>query len=146
MEQIEPLISSSVAGPIGIAHLPRLWLKILLHGAGLLPEGYRAGEGGFDSSLYEQFGIESAAFIAFVKDERPDYLALEAWVMSHAKDLRPTTVANWNTYVRSANLGPERAAEWRKRFGIADEEFAHGTTLNDLDDWAGFHARLTTRD
>ena len=143
MDKIEPLISSSVAGPIGITHLPRLWLKLLLSAGDLLPEGYRAGEGGFDGSLYEHFGIDGTALIEYVKNERPDYGSLENWVVANAKDLGPATVAKWNTHVLSANLPPERAAAWRKRFGISDEDFARATSLNDLDDWAGYHARLT---
>jgi hypothetical protein len=142
MEQIEPLISSSIAGPLGIAHLPRLWLKLLLHASGRLPEGYRAGEGGFDGRLFTHFGIDGDSCIAYIANERPDYLSLERWVVAHASDLTSATVTRWNLVVRSGQLGPERAAEWRERFGITDPTFAHANSLNDLDDWAGFHARL----
>ena len=47
-EPIVPVLSSSVMGPLGVKHLPRLWLKILLHACGRLPDGYRHGVGGFD--------------------------------------------------------------------------------------------------
>ena len=142
MEAIEPLISTSVTGPLGILHLPRLWLKIILQANGRLPEGYRAGEGGFDGSFFDRFGIDGPAFIAFVTESKPDYLTLEKWVIAHASRLDPENVASWNTYVRTANLAPERASNWRTRFGIVDEKFAHAISLNDLDDWAGIHERL----
>ena len=140
---MEPLISSSVAGPLGIVHLPRLWLKILLHADGKLPEGYRAGVGGFDEMLVDKFGIDRDAFIAYISKEKPDYLTLERWVEKNATALTARNVADWKTTVIARQLKPEMAAERRARFGIADEEFAHGVTLNDLDDWAGIHARLT---
>ena len=47
MEMI-PLISGAENGPLGIVHLPRLWLKMRAHAVGVLPEGYRHGNGGTD--------------------------------------------------------------------------------------------------
>jgi hypothetical protein len=143
MEALEPLISSSVAGPIGIAHLPRLWLKLLLRAAGKLPEGYRCGDGGFDGGFLEKFGIDGPAFIAFVTQTRPDYLACERWVLANARTLNFTNVTEWNARVRGGQLPAERAEAWRARFGIADATFANAVALNDLDDWAGIHARLS---
>src|SRR6185295_7355837 len=35
-----PLISSGVAGPLGVLHLPRLWLKVSLEARGKLANGY----------------------------------------------------------------------------------------------------------
>ena len=140
--KIAPVISSSVAGPLGILHLPRLWLKIVLHACGRLPEGYRHGEGGFDEKLCASLGIDRAAFVAYIESEKPDYLALEGWVVANARDLSPRTISAFNTHVRNANMGEENAAKRRRQFGIADETFANATALNDLDDWATLHAEL----
>jgi hypothetical protein len=142
METIVPLISSGVAGPLGILHLPRLWLKILLHACGRLPEGYRHGQGGFDELLCVTFGIACDALVAYVENERPDYLALERWVTEHATNLRPAAVAAFNLHVRSANMGETLASERRARFAVGDEKFANAIALNDLDDWAAAHERL----
>jgi len=141
-EEIVPLISSSVAGPLGIAHLPRLWLKLLLHACGRLAEGYRHGSGGFDELLCERLGLDREAFVAFIESEKPDYLSCERWVSEHARDLSPQTVAAFNTRIRTGNMREELAAERRSRFGIDDESFANAVALNDLDDWAGTHERL----
>ena len=111
----------------------------------MLAEGYRCGEGGFDGSLYEHFGIDGSAFIAYVRDEKPDYLTLEKWFSENAKNLTPSRIVVWNAHVNSAKLPAERAALWCERFGIEEPAFAHGTTLNDLDDWAGFHERITAK-
>ena len=36
MNKIVPLIGSAEVGPLGVLHLPRLWLKVSLDGRGLL--------------------------------------------------------------------------------------------------------------
>jgi hypothetical protein len=143
-EEIVPLISSSVAGPLGVLHLPRLWFKILLHACGRLPEGYRHGSGGFDELLTTSLGIDNAAFVAYIESEKPGYLALEAWVKGHAANFTPETVAAFNHKIRTRDMGLEMAVERRARFGIADPAFAHGITLNDLDDWDQVYRKLTS--
>ena len=141
-EQV-PTISTSVTGPLGIMHLPRLWQKILLHACGRLPADYRHGIGGFDELLCERLGVDANALVAFVERDRPDYLTFERWVAANARDLAPATIASLNQRLRTGNMRDEMAAERRKRFGIADETVANAIVLNDLDDWAGFHERLT---
>jgi hypothetical protein len=143
LENIDPLISSSVMGPLGIAHLPRLWLKLLLHACGRLPEGYRHGTGGFDELVCTKFTIDRDAMVAFVEREKPDYLTFERWVAEHATDLTPGNVAAFNRHVLTANMGDALASERRSRFAIDDERVANAVFLNDLDDWAGLHERIT---
>ncbi len=48
MAKVIPLVSSGTAGPLGAIHLPRLWAKLTLHNAGLLPEDYDSCGDGFD--------------------------------------------------------------------------------------------------
>jgi hypothetical protein len=142
-EEIVPLISSSVAGPLGILHLPRLWLKILYHATGRLAEGYRHGAGGFDELLTGSLGIDNAGFVAYIENEKPGYLQLEAWVSEHARNLTPASVAAFNHTILEREMSAEMAGERRERFGIADPAFAHAVSLNDLDDWDQAHRRLT---
>jgi hypothetical protein len=143
-EEIVPLVSSSVAGPLGVAHLPRLWLKILLHACGRLPEDYRHGVGGFDELLCTSLGIDRDAFIAYIEDQRPSYQRLEAWVGEHATNLTPETVAAFNEQIRTRDMSSENAAERRSRLGIADPGIAKAIALNDLDDWDAAYRRLTS--
>src|SRR6187455_2095011 len=49
MNSIVPLISSGVAGPLGVLHLPRLWLKLSLEESGKLASGYPGIGHGFDA-------------------------------------------------------------------------------------------------
>lgn len=141
--KIAPTISSSVAGPLGILHLPRLWLKLVLHALGRLPEGYRAGSGGFDDRLCEYLGIERDALVAYVTKELPQYGDLERWIVANARDLSPQTIVAFNARIRAGKLPDDASAERRERFGIADATFANAVALNDLDDWATLHAELT---
>lgn len=141
-ENVVPAISSSIAGPLGVLHLPRLWLKHLLHAAGRLPDGYRHGLGGFDEVLTTRLEIDRDAFAAYCETELPDYLAAESWVKRNASQLDAGTVAELNAYFRSATMPEAMAAERRARFNITDPSFVTGIPLNDLDDWAGLHEQL----
>ena len=46
-----PTISSGVAGPLGVLHLPRLWMKVSLEAAGKLADGYPGIGAGYDSMV-----------------------------------------------------------------------------------------------
>jgi len=145
LEEIVPLISSSVTGPLGIAHLPRLWLKILLYACGRLPEGYRHGSGGSDEATFVSLGIDGDAFIEFITSAKPDYLALETWVSEHATKLDPAAISAHNQRILTGSMREELASERRARFGITDASYANAVRLNDLDDWAGAHEHLVGR-
>ena len=51
MSNYIPLISSSLTGPLGIMHLPRLWQKVSLKATGLLHGDYPDIGGGYDSMV-----------------------------------------------------------------------------------------------
>ena len=53
-----PLISSSVAGPLGVLHLPRLWQKVSLEENGKLAAGYPGVGKGFDAMTLAALGLE----------------------------------------------------------------------------------------
>ena len=139
---IVPLVSSSVVGPLGLAHLPRLWCKILLHAHGELPDGYRYGNGGFDEKVCDAIGVDRDALVAFVTEDRPTYLGFEAWVRAHAKSLDDRSISAWNAVVANANLPEAMAVERRARFAIPDGTHAGAVLLNNLDDWDEFHGAL----
>jgi hypothetical protein len=143
---IAPLISSSETGPLGIIHLPRLWLKMRYHAAGLLPEGYRHGSGGFDGSLLEAIGVEGEAFAAYVDAERPDYLTLERWVRAHARDASEAAIRAFNERTLGLQMPEPRRTEWKQRFGLTDDRYTSAIELNQLDDWATAHAQITAPD
>ncbi len=136
---IVPLVSSSVTGRLGVAHLPRLWCKVLLHACGELPEGYRSGNGGFDEAVCVALGIDRDALVAHIAADRPSYIVFEAWVRAHATKLDEASIDAWNAVVRNAKLPPEMGQERRKRFAIPEGDAAGAVLLNDLDDWDLFY-------
>jgi Domain of unknown function (DUF5069) len=140
---LPPVLSSSVAGPLGVKHLPRLWLKILLHGCGRLPEGYRHGVGGFDEFLTTTLGIDRDAFVAYIETEKPDYLTLERWVRENATALTPETIATVNARIADADMPEAMLADRRAQLGFHDPDCTKAVALNDLDDWAALHRTLT---
>ena len=143
MKEIVPLISSRTTGPLGVAHLPRLWLKLILHATGRLPEGYRHGTGGSDQRTFENLGIDGGAFIAFVTSTLPTYPQCEAWVRDHATKLDSASIAAHNELLSFEK--PEAMAAHQRAFaGIDDPGLRNGPLLNDLDDWATVHAQITT--
>jgi hypothetical protein len=56
-----PLISSGVAGPLGVVHLPRLWQKVSLEENGKLATGYPGVGKGFDAMTLAALGLEEQA-------------------------------------------------------------------------------------
>lgn len=141
MESIVPLISSSVVGPLGVRHLPRLWLKILLYSAGRLPEGYKHGRLGFDEMTLEDLGIDADAFIAYIETEQPTYLALEAWVHEHATKLDAASIAEHNRKIAERDKPEHAALEIREALGLPPT-ITNSVALNDLDDWALAHQTI----
>lgn len=145
MQTHVPLISTRTKGPLGLAHLPRLWLKMRLSAKGKLADGYRAGEGGFDGALLDALGIDSAATVAFVRASQPGYLAFEAWMKDHAKpeSLTPEAIDQFNERILSFAKPEPGRSDALETLGLpaSDQEWL-GTDLNDLDDWHGFHLAL----
>src|SRR5881394_3916585 len=64
-----PMISSGVAGPLGILHLPRLWLKVSLESQGKLASGYPGIGRGFDAMTCAALGLEEQAVRDYIHDD-----------------------------------------------------------------------------
>src|SRR5665213_4165446 len=82
MNTIVPLISSGVAGPLGVIHLPRLWLKVSLESCGKLAAGYPGAGKGYDQMVIDGLGLNRDNVINFIKSNKPTYPAFEKWVKS----------------------------------------------------------------
>jgi hypothetical protein len=118
---IIPAISSSVRGPLGIAHLPRLWVKALAHQCKRLPSDYTSGNSGTDARLVDAFGLDPEAFFAFLAT-LPTYEATEAYVREHASTLDAERIAAFN----------------------ADMDQAPTVMQADREDWDALHAAIST--
>src|SRR5881396_1054359 len=80
MAKIVPLISSGTAGPLGVVHLPRLWLKVSLEARGKLASGYPGIGQGYDMMVINGLGLNADAVRRFISQNRPTYPLFEKWV------------------------------------------------------------------
>ena len=141
MNSIVPLISSCVAGPLGVLHLPRLWLKVSLEARGKLATGYPGIGKGYDLMVCTALGLKPDAVQAFIADNRPTYPQFEAWIKKqHGVKLDKATIYKLN----QAILGYIHDDETRKNILAASEITDESTVnpgavdLNNLDDWKEF--------
>lgn len=140
--RIVPLISSEVAGPLGLIHLPRLWLKGLLLAVDALAEDWGCGPGGLDRRITSAVGLDPASFVAWVVQEFPTYDACEAFVRANAASLDAESIARSNETLRTIGLPRGLGPKFRTYLRIADERFDVGIRLNNLDDWAAVHDQI----
>ena len=149
MDTYIPLISNRSKGPLGLVHLPRLWLKMRLAAKGKLAQGYRAGKGGADGALLEALGLDYETTAAFIAESQPTYLVFEAWIKENVEPERLTSEAvnQFNERILSfPKPEPERSAVLAF-IGLPNDDTKWiSTDLNDLDDWHGFHLALLDED
>ena len=142
MAKIVPLISSGVAGPLGVLHLPRLWLKCSLEARGKLADGYPGIGKGYDMMTINALGLNADAVRKFITDSKPTYPQFEAWVKKQSGvKLDKATLYKHNQSI----LGYIHDDGTRKGIlgasGIADESSVNpgAVDLNNIDDWYEFH-------
>ncbi len=136
-----PLISSGVAGPLGVIHLPRLWQKISLEATGKLASGYPAVGKGFDAMTLSALGLEEQAVRDYIKQNKPSYSEFEAWVKKNATSLNQEAIEKHNAALRGYNHDDETRKSILGACGIADHASAprDAVNLNNLDDWHEFY-------
>ena len=141
MANIIPLISSSTTGPLGILHLPRLWLKASLGAAGKLHPDYHATGPGYDLMVLDALGIDKSAFESFITISKPSYPELETWVISNsAASLDPDAIAELNAAIAGYNHSDEIRTRILDECGLPDDgKILDAITLNNLDDWQTYY-------
>ena len=141
MNTVVPLISSGVAGPLGVLHLPRLWLKASLEAAGKLAPGYPGAGKGFDQMVIDGLGLQRDAVLAFIKNTKPTYPQFEAWVKTNGTKLDRSSVEKLNAAIRGYNHDDGTRKSILSASGIPDDAnaFKDAVNLNNLDDWKEFH-------
>jgi hypothetical protein len=142
MNTTVPLISSGVKGPLGVLHLPRLWLKASLEARGKLASGYPGAGKGYDQMVIDGLGLKREAVLEFIKTGRPTYPQFEAWIKKQpGAKLDKGSIEKLN----SAICGYIHDDETRKGIlsasGLQDDAHAcrDAVNLNNLDDWKEFH-------
>ena len=134
--KIVPTIASSVAGPSGIVHLPRLWSKLLIDSIGALPDDYDACGDGFDAMTLNAFGISKGEAIEFVNSRRPTYMEFERWVLAHNGGyIDQERIRRHNAAILGYEHADDLAREMRAASGLAHHHHVRdAATLNALDD------------
>jgi hypothetical protein len=141
MSTIVPLISSAVAGPLGVLHLPRLWLKVSLEARGKLAAGYPGLGKGYDLMVCTGLGLDPEAVRQFIADSRPTYPQFEAWIKKQpGARLDKASIYKLNQGI----LGYIHDEDTRKGILSANNLPDDGSInpgavdLNNLDDWKEF--------
>ena len=138
-----PLISSGVAGPLGVLHLPRLWLKASLEARGKLAAGYPGCGKGYDQMVLDGLGLDRQKTLDYIKNERPNYIQFENWVKQQpGVKLDQANVEKLNASIRGYNHDDGTRKSILSASGLPDDGKApkDAVNLNNLDDWNEFHA------
>lgn len=136
--KVVPLISSGTAGPLGAVHLPRLWSKLTLAAAGLLPEGYDECGSGFDALTIGNLGLNKDEVMTYVRTRKPTYVEFEEFVRAKGKT-DPETIKKHNAQVLGYNHADEKAEHMRHDVGYKQSAIKDAVTLNMLEDLHELH-------
>ncbi len=141
--KIVPTISSALAGPLGVLHLPRLWQKVTLKEKGLLADDYDFCGKGFDQMVLDGLGLDKEETLAYLKTI-PSYFAFEKWVLGKkGGKLDAAVVEKLNAAIRGYNHGDETRKGILSAAGLEDTgKVKDAVTLNTYEDWAEFHKSL----
>jgi len=142
MNTIVPLISSGVAGPLGVLHLPRLWLKVSLESRGKLAPGYPGVGTGYDQMTLSALGLQRDAVVNFIKTSRPTYPQFEAWIKKQpGVKLDKASIEKHNASIRGYNHDDDTRKSILGASGLPDDATAarDAVNLNNLDDWKEFY-------
>ncbi len=141
MNTIVPLISSGVAGPLGVLHLPRLWLKLSLECVGKLAPGYPGAGTGYDQMVIDGLGLKRDAVINFVKTNKPTYPQFEAWVKKNGTKVDKASIETLNSAIRGYIHDDDTRKSILGANALPDDTSAckDAVNLNNLDDWKEFH-------
>ncbi|MDG0993188.1 MAG: DUF5069 domain-containing protein [Akkermansiaceae bacterium] len=139
MSKIVPLISSGTKGPLGVLHLPRLWLKASLEKAGKIADGYPGCGQGYDQMVLDGLGLDRDAFLAFIATQ-PTYIQCEVWVSQNGTKVNDEAIQELNAAITGYIHTDETRQEILGTAGLPDGDPRDAINLNNLDDWDEFHA------
>lgn len=138
-----PMIPCNVAGPLGVLHLPRLWLKVSLEARGKLAQSYPGIGKGFDQMVLNGLGLKADAMRKFISEQRPTYAQFETWIKAQpGAKLDRASVHKLNQSILNYHHDDATRKEILSTAGYTDNGSVLGSAveLNALDDWQAFHA------
>jgi hypothetical protein len=141
-DKFVPMISSGVAGPLGVLHLPRLWLKVSLESRGKLADGYPGIGKGYDMMVCQALNLNPDAVKKYISESKPNYAQFEGWVKKQpGVKLDKASVYKINSAIRGYIHDDGTRKGILSASGITDESGVNpgAVDLNNLDDWYEFH-------
>ena len=141
MSKIVPLISSGLAGPLGVLHLPRLWQKASLENAGKIADGYPGCGQGYDQMVLDGLGLDRDAFLAFIAT-KPTYVQCEQWVKDNGSSVTPEAITELNAAITGYIHKDGYRQGILSAVGLPDGDPRDAINLNNLEDWHDFHAAV----
>jgi hypothetical protein len=141
MSKIVPMISSGVAGPLGVLHLPRLWQKASLEAVGKLHPDYPGAGKGYDQMVLDALGLDRTEFLNYIKSSKPTYIQLESWILTKkGGSLDQGAVKKLNEAIKGYNHDDATRKGILGSAGRPDDgSIKDAVNLNNLDDWQTFY-------
>lgn len=143
--QIVPLIGTLDYGPLGVRQLPRTWYKILLRAKGILHSDYPDMTGsGLDPRVLKVLNLDIEKTMAYIRENRPSYLAFEGWVLDQCNATLPEKdIDEWNDYLCNRVHNENKQADITKTVGLKnDGSLTSAVILNNIEDWHLAHQDL----
>ena len=137
-----PLISSGTAGPLGVLHMPRLWLKSSLEARGKLAAGYPGCGKGYDQMVLDGLGLDRQKTLDYIKNSKPSYIQFENWVKQQpGVKLDKANVEKLNSAIRGYIHDDATRGSICGASGVPNDASApkDAVNLNNIDDWTEFH-------
>jgi len=135
-----PTISSGIAGPLGVLHMPRFWQKVSLDAVGKLHSDYPACGAGYDQMMLDAVGLDKDATLAFIKESKPTYVQFEAYVSENATNLEAGK-AEFNAACIGYNHDDDTRNNILSAVGLPGADIKDAVNLNNLEDWNDFHGQ-----
>ncbi len=140
-----PLISSGTAGPLGVLHLPRFWLKASLESRGKLAPGYPGCGKGYDQMVLDGLGLDRQKTLDYLKASRPSYTQFEGWIKQQpGVKLDKGNIEKLNGSIRGYIHDDATRKSVCGAAGLPDDANAprDAVNLNNIDDWTEFHTAV----
>ena len=141
---IIPNISSGVAGPLGVLHLPRFWQKVVLNATGNLHAEYPECGAGFDAMVLSALELDQDETLKYLHDTVPTYPEFEKWILDKkGGSLDQAAVDEFNAAARGYNHDDDTRQAILSSAGIEDDgTILDAVHLNQIEAWTEFHASL----
>ena len=132
-----PTITSGIAGPLGVLHMPRFWQKVSLSAVGKLHPDYPACGAGYDQMMLDAIGLDKEATLGYIQQNKPTYVQFEAWVQQNASNL--AGAQEFNAAVIGYNHDDATREGILNAVGLPGADIKDAVNLNNLEDWHDFH-------